>query len=384
MTMTSTAGGTTSFDYRIGLVAPSRVGKSTLIASLLAEGQEALAGTPVALRPADAPTGNRLAAAVNTVNGSIRAGRFSPEHGVPPTSDPSSFRLRLEAGTEETSILFDILDYPGAWLEDGAAGSNESDWAQCRDFLERSTVLVIPVDSVLVMEGEDHPGTTSNQLALFQIEQLARDWARRRSMHEGEPALAVLCPVKCETYFADNGGLQDHSGTLQERVLRHFEDVLKAIREEHAGTRVCYLPVDTFGCVELISARWVADPHAVDGRRLTPKYRVRPPGAVGRKGLDDLLRLLCRQLVDAATRRAEHVSRDEGFEAQRRREIADQREGFFRDFWLDIIGERSRRQSRAVEQEERWKQALGKAQSLQDVLTLLAKAPAGEGIRPLN
>ncbi|MGI3200439.1 hypothetical protein ACRJ4W_21905 [Streptomyces sp. GLT-R25] len=133
------------FEYKIGLLAPSRVGKSTLIASLLTEGQQQLAqDSSVHLLTADRPTKNRLGATYNLVSGALKARMFEPGV-VPSTSDPSWFRLLLEARGQDLQIRFDMLDYPGAWLE-GAGGSTEDEqkWNECEAFLADSSVLHHP------------------------------------------------------------------------------------------------------------------------------------------------------------------------------------------------------------------------------------------------
>jgi hypothetical protein len=363
------------FEYKIGLLAPMQVGKSTLIASLLSEGQRLLnRETTVQLTAADRLTRNRIAATDNMVSGAIKARVFQPQL-MRPTSDPSWFRLLLEPRGRDLPIRFDILDYPGGWLENGGEGyEHEQKWSECETFLADSSVLIVPIDSVVIMEaGTDHAPLLTSHLRVFQIKQVMLRWAKNRRERPGEPAMVIFCPVKCETYLSDSGGLQDHSAALKQQVIDQFSDVLETIREGAPHASVRYLPIDTYGCVELVSARWLPHPDAPGNVMLIPKYRVRPPGTIARKGLDDLISLLCRQLVDSARMQSEQIASQSQATARHSREYAELREGFFRDLWLKANGERSRRERAAGEDEQRYLEAKETTRSLFDVLAALAE-----------
>lgn len=374
------------FAYKIGLLAPSRVGKSTLIAGLLTEGQHLLArDSSVQLLSADRATNNRLAATYNMVTGALKAGVFQPTL-VPSTSDPSWFRLLLEARGQGLQIRFDILDYPGAWLEGTEeAARHEQEWNACEEFLADSSVLIVPIDSVLLMDaGDDHEHLLASHLHAFQINQVVLRWAKSRLDAQGDPAMIVFCPVKCETYLSDSGSLQDHATELREKVVHQFSEVLKTVRDTVPHAAVRYLPIDTFGCVELVSARWKANKEAPGGVIHVPKYRVRPPGQIVRKGLDDLISLLCRQLVDTARAQSERSTALWQATAAQSRNYAELREGFFRDLWLSFNGERERRRSAAAGDERVFLASRQTTQSLFDVLTALAGRESGPRLHHLS
>ncbi|GII60290.1 hypothetical protein Skr01_03750 [Sphaerisporangium krabiense] len=365
------------FNYKIGLIAPSRVGKTTLIASLLNEGQQLLAGSQVAMRPADTPTANRITVTEGVIRGALRAKVFEPDR-VHSTSDPSHFRLRLQPRTSEAPILFEILDYPGAWLEESGGERNGAAWEDCQTFLGDSTVLIIPIEAVLLMEAEEkYERVLPSQLAIPQIEQLVRSWAKERRHNRHEPALVVFCPVKCESYLSDNGGFQDKAADLLARVKREYSGVVQVIREEAPHAVLRYLPIDTFGCVELTSARWIEDPRALGGYKCLPRYRVREPGVIARKGLDDLIMLLCNQLVSAAQLRSEQAAAEDKLISEHLRQHADGSEGFFRDLWLNWSGQRAARVRRAEAGEETYRQSVAQSKTLFDVLSALSTRPEG-------
>ena len=68
--------------------------------------------------------------------------------------------------------------------------------------------MVIPVDATVLMEAylPAHRRQWPRLLGLEAVQDAAIEWAKRRNEAKGEPALLVLAPVKCESYFVDNGG----------------------------------------------------------------------------------------------------------------------------------------------------------------------------------
>ena len=57
-------------------------------------------------------------------------------------------------------------------------------------------------------------------LDVLAVEQVARNWAIERNLRPAEPALLVFCPVKCESYFTDNGRLPEQLGRAVETLPR--------------------------------------------------------------------------------------------------------------------------------------------------------------------
>ena len=103
--------------FRIGLVGPSRVGKTSLITALLRDSQRLLQGTPVSMRPLGTPTEKRIAQHRRELDGSLLAGEFTPG-ALRGTEEPFTFQLLLDSGVRGAGIRLELLDYPGEWLLD--------------------------------------------------------------------------------------------------------------------------------------------------------------------------------------------------------------------------------------------------------------------------
>lgn len=293
-----------NIEFKVAIVGPRRVGKTSLITALLSESQKLLAGTPVSIAPVGT-TEARIAQHKNDLRGALLAGEFHPG-ALGGTQAPFTFTLAMTVN--KTGIVWAILDYPGGWLDARTRGSeNDGEWERCRRWIADSPVLLLPVDASVLMEAtlRREKITAQNLLQIGQTEELAREWAKGRAVAR-QPGLVILAPVKCESYFNDNGGLVDSKEELYRRVVQSYKPVIDAIRQEMAGQMglsIQYHPVDTFGCVELQSAEWRPVDGAGEASPLTfsATYIVRPPGEPTPRGAGGILISICRQIVEAQT-----------------------------------------------------------------------------------
>jgi len=317
----------------IGLAAPWGIGKTSVVAALLEEANEVLAGTPVSVDVAG-PTRKRLNQLNNQIRGHLRAKEFVPG-GIQGTQDVSRFSLDINAVGTEKKFTLEIMDYPGGLLD-----SQEGEqWEQVKRWLRQADVLMLPIDAALLMEAitPKHHRQLEEVLNISEMEALAsREWAKQR-VHGGRgPGTLVLVPVKCETYFADNGGTVDRSMRLYERVMDRYGPVVSAVVREAADTRVVYCPVDTLGCVEVVRVEWGKD--SLDRPR--SHYRVRGQPTLSRRGAADLFVMLVDQMLSAAQGEQADRAQEVREAADLARELAEEDFGALGNFWAWLSGAR--------------------------------------------
>ncbi len=293
------------FDYKIGIVGPTRVGKTSVITALLSETQGLLAGTGVSMKAIGA-TETVVADSNHALNGSLIAGEFNPG-SLASTEETFTYELVMSVGASPAKLRLAILDYPGGWIDaQKRPPERAEDWIKCQAWLAESTVLMVPIDAALVMEA-----TTSQQnaaaLKLLQIElttEVVRDWIKAR-FNQDEQGLLLLVPVKCEKYFDDNGGYRDDSLRLWARIKQFCDPLLSCIHQEVKGARelghdveikIQYHPIDTIGCVELKWANWL--PTEEGSLLFEADYRVRDPAKRRPLGAASLFITLCRHITD--------------------------------------------------------------------------------------
>ncbi|HEY0813937.1 MAG TPA: hypothetical protein VGE11_11720 [Pseudonocardia sp.] len=377
--------------YKISMLGPTRVGKTSIVASMLHGGEQMLIGSSVTMSAGDPRTERLIALTVQGLQGALKAGAFQPE-SLRQTNEPQHFTLLLDSGVPGAAVRFDLLDFPGGWLNPiTRPEGREQDWQECLRFIKESSVLIVPVDAGVLMEAalQEYKRAWPAILRIADVVKVAGDWAAGRKVAgEDEPALLVYCPVKCESYFDDNGGRIDRSEELFRRFHDEYGEVIDRVRREYGGVDQLYCPVDTIGCVELRSAEWI--PAGVDegSWRFAPTFQLRPEALNGNatlapKGVDDVLAALCRHLMEAR-QAAEKLSAEGADSAHdQARELADRSEGIFRDLVLWLTRERARRHQAEWEAGARAKEVRGRVDALDKVVRDIADRPLGHRARGL-
>jgi GTPase SAR1 family protein len=299
--------------FRIGMLGPSRVGKTSVVISLLTDAEATLAGTPVSLRAADEATAERVRKRRLELEGGVLAGHFN-SRVMPGNQTHNYFHLELRAGSRNPELLrLSLLDFPGGWMHrrDQMSDADRKDWDECHDFLVDSNILIVPVDATVLMEASEsaHWQSVPEVLETVTVSEIIQDWAASRFQNNREPAMVIFAPIKCERYFSDNHGFRDASRELRERFLRVYGRMIELIRIKAPHALIRYSPIDTLGCVELVSAKWTADESAPDVLRPEGTFTVRIGQGISVKGADNVLRDLCEVLTESRRRVVDELQR---------------------------------------------------------------------------
>jgi len=320
------------FFYKIGLIGPSRVGKSSMLASLLEEAKTVFAQSLVSIEPfvdedGISLTKDRIKNTINNIVSGLDYSTFDPGYGIG-TADPFIFDLVIKISAEEkqknksAQLRLAILDYPGGWLKE-PQNADQKIWKKCEQWIKDSSVIIVPIDSNLIMEADNKEKTKASRelLQVLEVEKLVRDWAKGRWLKQ-ESGLLLFLPVKCETYFDDNGGIYNKSQELYQRMHQFYGDVIEAAQQEMSEKNednqettqdsflkrmvtktssytIEYHPVDTIGCIELANANW----EEKNGKlSLDCQYLVRNPSNYipKRKPLGNIgvLNSICKHMVE--------------------------------------------------------------------------------------
>lgn len=280
--------------FKIALLGPTRVGKTSLVSSILSAAQSALAETPVSMK-AQGSTLARINANVNELEGALNHGTFEPEAVRNSTSDKSVYELAFEIA--KTKLPMSILDYPGGWLTTGGA-----EWEECNDWIKESSVLIIPVDAVVAMQCSTRAEQQAcyGRLNIAQLVDPVRDWAKARRQ-SGQPGTVIFVPVKCETYLFGPQATPATSDQLFRRVVDQlYAGMIDMLGSELRGVNsvsAYYAPVNTMGCVDLVDAEWLpADDKMLECHAT---FRVVGKGRRTVEGALDVLILVARMIGNA-------------------------------------------------------------------------------------
>lgn len=295
----------TAQTFKVAVVGPSRVGKTTLLTAILSDTNRMLAGTPVSVAM-DEATEKRVSVQRKELRRAIEAQEFNPA-ALEGNQQIVHYYVSLRAaGDEALEIPFHILDYPGGWLDPARRADvphAQQRWPECERHIENSVMLLVPIDSAVLMEAVTpaHRRAVPDLLGLEDTEAMVRKWARSRNReeHRQEPAVVVLAPMKCEKYFDDNGGTGRDAGRLRATIRQKYANVLEIVREEARDrpVRIVYAPIDTYGCVELMDTEWVDDGSGQLLFRGHYRFRGNPP-RISVKAAGSVMQQLCGCLID--------------------------------------------------------------------------------------
>lgn len=360
---------------KIGMVGPRGVGKTSLVTALIASGKESLRGSPVTLAPSA-----RSAKRIHNFNDTLESSLLVEDFEAPdlkPTETLDSLEFDLTIDEDPTiGIGFDILDFPGGWI------GREDKPERFKEFtlhVKQSPILLLPIDATYLMEAREPwvRKKLKNSLQMSEVKSIVTDWAKKRNQSPDEPAVLVLVPVKCESYFSDNGGTRDRSRELRKIVYEIYGDVVKEARDEalQVNLDVLYCPVDTLGCVRLVKGVWAADAEGI------PQFRGQFTLQNGKKelrrlGAGDLMQAITSYMV-STTERLERPGAEEAQRtAERDSELAHEDRGFLGNIWWGIIGRRRRLEQQAERSNQEATLRLERLELVVKALHKLSEAPS--------
>jgi hypothetical protein len=375
---------------RVTMMGPSRIGKTTLLTAVLENARGLLAGSPVTIEPADLETEERLRRNESELSADLHAGEFRAG-SLRGTQDVSVYKMLISPGVAGEGLAMEFMDFPGGLLIPSVREQRREDWAEVEGFTKVSTVLLVPVDAVVLMEARrtDEKRAVPRILGTTDVRKVAERWAKERNLHRDQPATAIISPVKCESYFTDHGrrGL-DRSAELLGRVKDVYGGVIETVHQEASHSRILYAPVDSLGCVELVNPRW--QDSAEYGLEPDPEFLVRPPGIRRVAGAEDILVPLVQQVVAAGKQSAESVeakARAERERAQRLAELsfweASSRFGFWNELFARLDGVKAQRDSLAASRTAEAAEALDKLIAYDEVLTKISNRDRGRRVSAL-
>ncbi len=373
-------------EFKIGIVAPSRIGKTSLVTALLSDSQKLLAGTPVVIKANDLKTTAKINQHKSELRGSLREGEFNTG-AMQGTQESFEFNLLLKHTEQDDSngMVLRLLDFPGGWMNEIQLGNDgKSEQAKCAQFIRESSVLFVVVDASILMEasGPSQRKAINGILNVPATEDIVREWAKSKANSPDDPALLLICPVKCESYFNDNGGSKDQANKLLEVVMDDvYRELLPIVKEEGANqAEIMYMPVDTLGCVEFVSAHWEKDPSADGGYIVNPHFKVRKNAKESVKGADDVLIAIAKQLVSANTRTKKMEA--DGIDSDAKKAMRQAAED---KYWFQkLFGYETAAEKEAKARQAKAKSAISEAESLGEVVQWLSDRQFGSRVRSIR
>lgn len=172
---------------------------------------------------------------------SLDKGAIESTNGIRSTQEVTKYNLKLgRKGSESQSLMVEFIDYPGSWLNNG----NSADFAKVKEFVAKSKVLIIPIDSAYLMEMNDD---TQPDIILEILKDAYADLS--------QPRLVIFAPIKCEKYYGTNdSNLNKAYHALLLKIQEKYENVLSFLTSKSIKKNISILiiPMQTLGSCKLM------------------------------------------------------------------------------------------------------------------------------------
>lgn len=255
---------------KIGLLAPTKGGKTTLLATTLNEISSILTGNEFGAKyyAADVKTRDAIVRKLSEYKAILRLNDPFAVPSMPGTVDISDYSFALSVptghGGDPMRLTLNFKDFPGGWLGDTAIEN------EIGPFLREAQALVVPIASDFLLawadtDGKADPASLEKNVAAQislqadDILMILADWIVGR-VKLGERPYVAFVPVRCEACFADNGGTVDESEKLFAAVQECFVKPLYGRLAEFARdfVKVEIHAIDTYGIVELLETKVIS------------------------------------------------------------------------------------------------------------------------------
>ncbi len=267
--------------YTICMSGPSRVGKTTLITTMLHDFEKSRSKSfgkrkkQLIVEPIN-DTEFRLNHKHDLILAGIKSGEFSPE--APGDSEHVIYDLRLKE-TDHSSIWnpknffhldIKIHDFPGGWV------SNKAKLAEIP--YQTSDIFIVPVDAAILVEATraNERQSIHTELQIKSTSDMVKTWAQAIAV-ENRVGLCLFVPVKCETYYNDNIKIdndREKAAELHSKFKEHYKDLLDHLKNSIKNVECKYFPVDTIGCCYLSDKKW--EPNEHETVSLKARYSIPP------------------------------------------------------------------------------------------------------------
>ena len=261
---------TSDTQFKIGMIAPSGVGKTSLLTAICDEVQRRIESEPLSFFPEGTKTNDAMKKAralfntvINSSNNLFDVPKFMP------TSDITEYTYSVNVHPSNTKektldIRFSIMDYPGGMLKN-VDEFNVEIMPHIRD----SVALLVPISADILMDWsktrnsndpliKQRNDAADKMLDVDNVLRAVTNWLEEKTRRK-QSAQLFFVPVKCEKYFNDNGGQYDQSTELLNAIHERYIKPLALSPETRNLVQVNVFSIDTYGVVELRDVSTVMD-----------------------------------------------------------------------------------------------------------------------------
>lgn len=268
-------------DIKIGMIAPSKAGKTSLMTAVFEDMRARLSGNgDGVLYWADTrATQNAITRAIAEFKAWMAGDGDFIVPQLRGTNDVNEYRFSMSIpnGEDVERLAIDIMDYPGGLI--GHSGFTDT----VQKHIDESCALLVPIPTDMLMKWHETNGVAARReirvnaaarcaLDVDNVVYLINEWIARRAVNDS-PSQLIFVPLKCESYYDDNGGAVDRSEEVNSAVEELYVRNLRVPVQFRKCLEIELHAVDTYGVTELDRVELCADASGADMLKSSFKKR---------------------------------------------------------------------------------------------------------------
>lgn len=225
-------------DLNICMMGPRAVGKTTILTSIFHEADKSFGSSPLKFFPTD---GTRTA---------IKNGRKEldeifknylgeddvPLPGIEASKSVTRFHFDLGLKGKNKSADVNIVDFPGEFVDE-----NHLEHSKVVEFVKKSHIIFVAVDSVYLMEEEGKYNEIRNR-SKYLCEKIC---SLLKQIDQKERKLIMFVPLKCEKYCVEH-----KIDKVTNEVIRQYSVLIKDVLDNYNDRiGIAITPIQTLGGV---------------------------------------------------------------------------------------------------------------------------------------
>lgn len=225
-------------ELNICMMGPRAVGKTTVLTSIFHGADKAFGASALKFMPTD-ETMNIIGDGrkeLDNIFQNYKGENDVPLSGIKANKSVTRFHFDLGLKGKNKSADVNLVDFPGEFVDE-----NHIEHHQVVEFIKKSHMILIAVDSVYLMEEKGEYNEIRNR-SKYMCEKIC---SLLKQIDKEERKLILFVPLKCEKYYVEN-----RINDVTNEVIRQYSALIKDVQNNYKDRiGIAITPIQTLGGV---------------------------------------------------------------------------------------------------------------------------------------
>lgn len=228
-----------SIELNICMMGPRAVGKTTVLSSIFFDADKSFGSSELKFEP----TGETKTVIdekgrkeLENIFSNYKGEDDVPLSGTEASKSVTRFHFDLGIKGKNKSADINIVDFPGEFVDE-----NHIEHSQVVEFIKKSHIILVAIDSVYLMEEEGKFNEIRNR-SKYMCEKIC---SLLKQIDQKERKLIMFVPLKCEKYCVEH-----RIDDVTNEVIRQYSSLIKDILDNYKDRiGIAITPIQTLGGV---------------------------------------------------------------------------------------------------------------------------------------